>query len=142
VAPREGLVEAVAARVRGGRGRAVDVVVVCTSAKRAADLAKALRDHAKIRRAFKLFGKHKDRKEQERALATLSPLPRVAVATPARLEALRGKVPWAPGAELLIDGAPDAKGYTPFTQADAKGALALTVAALMKDTDVVFGVVS
>ena len=142
VAPREGLVEAVAARVRGGRGRAVDVVVVCTSAKRAADLAKALRDHAKIRRAFKLFGKHKDRKEQERALATLSPLPRVAVATPARLEALRGKVPWAPSAALLINGAPDAKGYTPFTQADAKGALALTVAALLENTDVVFGVVS
>ncbi len=81
---------AVAARVRRGQkqGRAVDVVVVCTSARRAADLARTLRDHAKIRRVFKLFGKHKDRKEQERALATLSPLPRVAVATGAEIDRL------------------------------------------------------
>ena len=79
---------AVAARVRRGQARAVDVVVVCTSARRAADLARTLRDHAKIRRVFKLFGKHKDRKEQERALATLSPLPRVAVATGAEIDRL------------------------------------------------------
>mmetsp|Transcript_24321 Transcript_24321/g.63394 ORF Transcript_24321/g.63394 Transcript_24321/m.63394 type:complete len:251 (+) Transcript_24321:2-754(+) len=142
-APPEGDVKmAVAARVRRGQqGRAVDVVVVCTSARRAADLARTLRDHAKIRRVFKLFGKHKDRKEQERALATLSPLPRVAVATPARLDALRDRVPWAPGAALLVDGAPDAKGYTPFTLPDAKGALAATVAGLLGATDVAFGVV-
>ena len=90
-APPEGDVKmAVAARVRRGQkqGRAVDVVVVCTSARRAADLARTLRDHAKIRRVFKLFGKHKDRKEQERALATLSPLPRVAVATGAEIDRL------------------------------------------------------
>ena len=90
-APPEGDVKmAVAARVRRGQkqGRAVDVVVVCTSARRAADLARTLRDHAKIRRVFKLFGKHKDRKEQERALATLSPLPRVAVATGAAIDPL------------------------------------------------------
>ena len=87
-APPEGDVKmAVAARVRR-QGRAVDVVVVCTSARRAADLARTLRDHAKIRRVFKLFGKHKDRKEQERALATLSPLPRVAVATGAEIDRL------------------------------------------------------
>ena len=86
-APPEGDVKmAVAARVRCGQARAVDVVVVCTSARRAADLARTLRDHAKIRRVFKLFGKHKDRKEQERALATLSPLPRVAVATGAEID--------------------------------------------------------
>ena len=86
-APPEGDVKmAVAARVRRGQARAVDVVVVCTSARRAADLARTLRDHAKIRRVFKLFGKHKDRKEQERALATLSPLPRVAVATGAEID--------------------------------------------------------
>ena len=88
-APPEGDVKmAVAARVRRGQARAVDVVVVCTSARRAADLARTLRDHAKIRRVFKLFGKHKDRKEQERALATLSPLPRVAVATGAEIDRL------------------------------------------------------
>ena len=89
-APPEGDVKmAVAARVRRGQqSRAVDVVVVCTSARRAADLARTLRDHAKIRRVFKLFGKHKDRKEQERALATLSPLPRVAVATGAAIDPL------------------------------------------------------
>ena len=90
-APPEGDVKmAVAARVRRGQkqGRAVDVVVVCTSARRAADLARTLRDHAKIRRVFKLFGKHKDRKEQERALATLSPLPRVAVATGVEIDRL------------------------------------------------------
>ena len=40
------------------------------------------------------------------------------VATPARLDALRDRVPWAPGAALLVDGAPDAKGYTPFTLPD------------------------
>ena len=131
-APPEGDVKmAVAARVRRGQqSRAVDVVVVCTSARRAADLARTLRDHAKIRRVFKLFGKHKDRKEQERALAT-----------PARLDALRDRVPWAPGAALLVDGAPDAKGYTPFTLPDAQGALAATVAGLPGATDVAFGVV-
>ena len=63
------------------------------------------------------------------------------VATPARLDALRDRVPWAPGAALLVDGAPDAKGYTPFTLPDAKGALAATVAGLLGATDVAFGVV-
>lgn len=50
-------------------------------------------------------------------------------------------MPWAPGAALLVDGAPDAKGYTPFTLPDAKGALAATVAGLLRGTDVAFGVV-
>jgi len=59
----------------------------------------------------------------------------------ARLDALRDRVPWAPGAALLVDGAPDAKGYTPFTLPDAKGALAATVAGLLGATDVAFGVV-
>ena len=61
-------------------------------------------------------------------------------------------MPWAPGAALLVDGAPDAKGYTPFTLPDAQGALPATVAAsapfasgsvagLLGATDVAFGVV-
>ena len=102
-------------------------------------MGRALRQKG-VRGVLKLFGKHKDRAEQERTLAA-GPLPRAAVATPARLEALRGRVPWGPRAVLLVDARPDAKSYTPFTAPDARADLAKTVTALLADTDVVFGAV-
>ena len=123
-------------RDRSAPGRAVDCVLVCVSAKRAADVAKALRARKQIREVLKLFGKHLKASEQARQLGDAAkPLPRVAVATPARLEVLLDAVPWAPNATLVVDTHPDAKRYTPFTLPDAKAALARVVAKLLAATE-------
>ena len=133
----------VGARVRRRSGarppRGIDAIVVCASAKRAADVAKVLRSHAAVSDVCKLFGKHFKATEQAALLRDATKaLPRVAVATPARLEVLLPAVPWADHATLFVDSNPDAKDYTPFTLPDAKHALARVVAALLAKTAVSF----
>ena len=126
-------------RDRAAPPRGLDVVLVCASAKRAADVAKALRKQKQVPEVLKLFGKHLKAADQAAQLEDAAkPLPRVAVATPARLEVLLDSVPWGRNATLLVDTRPDGKNYTPFTLPDAKAALARVVAALLGSTDLAF----
>ena len=126
-------------RDRAAPPRGLDVVLVCASAKRAADVAKALRKQRQVPEVLKLFGKHLKAADQAAQLEDAAkPLPRVAVATPARLEVLLDSVPWGRNATLLVDTRPDGKNYTPFTLPDAKAALARVVAALLGSTDLAF----
>lgn len=114
-------------------------MLVCASAKRAADVAKALRKQRQVPEVLKLFGKHLKAADQAAQLEDAAkPLPRVAVGTPARLEVLLDSVPWGRNATLLVDTRPDGKNYTPFTLPDAKAALARVVAALLGSTDLAF----
>ena len=82
-----------AAQARG----LLEVVIVCGSAKRAGDVARAMRQH-KGKAVAKLFGKHIKLADQVAQLQADS-LPRTAVGTPARLRALqeniRGGLPFA-----------------------------------------------
>ena len=126
-------------RDRAAPPRGLDVVLVCASAKRAADVAKTLRKQRQVPEVLKLFGKHLKAADQAAQLEDAAkPLPRVAVATPARLEVLLDSVPWGRNATLLVDTRPDGKNYTPFTLPDAKAALARVVAALLGSTDLAF----
>ena len=126
-------------RDRAAPPRGLDVVLVCASAKRAADVAKTLRKQKQVPEVLKLFGKHLKAADQAAQLEDAAkPLPRVAVATPARLEVLLDSVPWGRNATLLVDTRPDGKNYTPFTLPDAKAALARVVAALLGSTDLAF----
>ena len=126
-------------RDRAAPPRGLDVVLVCASAKRAADVAKTLRKQRQVPEVLKLFGKHLKAADQAAQLEDAAkPLPRVAVGTPARLEVLLDSVPWGRNATLLVDTRPDGKNYTPFTLPDAKAALARVVAALLGSTDLAF----
>lgn len=106
------------------RGRGLNVVVVCSSALRCADVARELRSTGSV---AKLFGKHMNVEDQARRLSQSSK--QIAVGTAQRLEALHTKVgglPFIQNADplILVDAQPDAKSYTPVSLHDAKDSLA------------------
>lgn len=109
---------------RNVRGKGLNVVVVCSSASRCADVARELRSTGSV---TKLFGKHMNVDDQARRLSRSSK--QIAVGTAQRLEALHnivGGLPFVQNAEplILIDAHPDAKSYTPVSLPDAKHSLA------------------